>query len=272
MAKLCLVTACMGRLGFLRRSLGAIAGQAGCSCVVVDYSCPDGAGDWAEANVPGVRVVRVAGRTEYNRSEAKNAGASAAGDASWLGFVDADVVLAPGFADAVLPALEPGRYYRAATDEPGERGTFVCLRDDFARAGGFDELYRGWGEEDHDLYDALEFAGVKPTALPAGILRHIDHDEDDRVRFHETRQRHLSQAVNWLYRHVKWDQARLNGRVPGPDDRAATYDLIDREVRRAWQSGGRADVTVKFPPWGIVRESLFSRSITYTFEKLGGPD
>ena len=43
MAAICFVTTCMGRLKALRHSLGPMLEQPGGSCVVVDYSCPDGA-------------------------------------------------------------------------------------------------------------------------------------------------------------------------------------------------------------------------------------
>ena len=49
MADLCFVTTCMGRLAALRQTLGPMLDQAeGSRIVVVDYTCPDGAGDWVD--------------------------------------------------------------------------------------------------------------------------------------------------------------------------------------------------------------------------------
>ena len=50
----------------LRQTLGPMLDQPGGSCVVVDYSCPDGAGDWVEAHHPSAWVVRVPGQAGFN--------------------------------------------------------------------------------------------------------------------------------------------------------------------------------------------------------------
>src|SRR5438105_1209584 len=102
MSRLCFVISCMGRLSFLQQTLGRMAGQSDCSCVVVDYSCPDHAGDWVTAHYPQVRVVRRPGETVFSLAAARNAGAGAV-DAPWICFTDADILLEPNFADAVLP-------------------------------------------------------------------------------------------------------------------------------------------------------------------------
>ncbi len=128
MAELCFVTTCMGRLAALKQTLGPMLDQPGSSgVVVVDYSCPDGAGAWVEASYPRARVVRMPGRSRFNASAARNIGARHS-DADWICFVDSDVVLDPGFAAAVLPALAPGGFYRARSDDPGLGGTFACAR------------------------------------------------------------------------------------------------------------------------------------------------
>src|SRR5262249_30464906 len=87
MAQLTFVTVCMGRLSFLRQTLGRMVGQPDCATVVVDYSCPEASGDWAEANHPEARVVRVPGRRTLSVTAARNAGAAVA-DTPWLCFVD----------------------------------------------------------------------------------------------------------------------------------------------------------------------------------------
>ena len=105
--------------------LGPMLDQPDVSCVVVDYSCPDRSGDWVETHYPTSRVVRVPdqnGSTRPPRNSARHA------DAPWIGFVDSDVVLDPGFAAAVLPTLEPGGFYRTFSADRGLGGTFICSR------------------------------------------------------------------------------------------------------------------------------------------------
>ena len=169
MADICFVTTCMGRLSALRQSLGSMLEQANSSCVMVDYSCPDGSGDWVIAHHPSVRVVRVPGQAHFNLAAARNAGARAA-DAPWICFVDADVVLESGFASELSRILSPGGYYRVVSRDGGIGGTFACSRADFERVGGYDEVYRGWGEEDNDLYDALQFVGREQRPLPVTLF------------------------------------------------------------------------------------------------------
>src|SRR5262249_21189057 len=108
-SRLGFIISCMGRLADLHQTLGRFVAQPDCSCVVVDYSCPERSGEWVAANYPSVRVVRVEGRAEFQRAEACNLGAAAA-DAHWLCFTDADIQIAPNFAQAIFPRLEAGCY------------------------------------------------------------------------------------------------------------------------------------------------------------------
>ncbi len=262
MAALTIVTTCMGRLAALRQTLGLMLRQPGSSCVVVDYSCPDGAGDWVEANHPLARVVRVPGRSRFNASAARNAGARHA-DAPWICFVDSDVALEPGFADTLLPKLEPGGFYRAWSDDRGLGGTFACSRADFDRAGGYDEVYPCWGEEDNDLYDALEFLGLEARALPASMIRHLPHDDDARTRFYPVADRILGHAVNRVYRIVKWDTARLRRELLSLDMRRSLYDKISEVVTESIRSGRPGDLAVHLPPGIVPGGGSLSRTISY---------
>jgi glycosyltransferase involved in cell wall biosynthesis len=263
MADLCLVTTCMGRLSALRQTLGPMLAQAGAPpVVVVDYSCPDGAGDWVEANHPTARLVRVPGRSRFNASAARNIGARHA-DADWIAFVDADVVLDPGFAGAVRPLLVPGGFYRCRSDDPGLGGTFLCARDDFQRVGGYDEVYPCWGEEDNDLFDAFEFVGLERRPYPAELLRHLPHDDAARTRYYAIADKTLGHAINRVYRLVKWDIARLNRALPTPELRRALYDKVAEKVTASVRSGRPAELGADLP-FGIVPGGWsLSRGLTY---------
>jgi glycosyltransferase involved in cell wall biosynthesis len=268
MATLCFITTCMGRLSALRQTLGRMAAQPGCSCVVVDYSCTERSGDWVEAHHPDARVVRVPGQTEFRLAAARNAGARAA-DAPWLCFVDADVLLEPGFAAALAPALAPGAYYRAAPGDAGLGGTFACARADFDRAGGYDEVYRGWGEEDNDLYDALQFLGLDPRPLPTPLMTHLAHGDDERTRFYPVADRALGHAVNRVYRVLKWDTARLRRELLTPEMRRAMYDRVAEVVTASLRAGRPGDLAVHLPAGIVPGGWSLSRSVTYRLAKEG---
>jgi hypothetical protein len=266
MVELCFVTSCMGRLASLRQTLGPMLDQPGSSCLVVDYSCPDGAGDWVAANYPSARVVRAPGQTRWHASAARNIGVRHV-DAPWICFVDSDVVLEPGFSAALLSTLTPGGFYRVWSTDRGLVGTFACARADFDRVGGYDEVYPCWGEEDNDLYDALEFVGVEPRPLPEPLPRHLPHGNDQRTRFSPIPDLQLGHAINRMYRIVKWNTARLNRELLTLDMRRPLYDKIAEIVTASFQTGHPADLTVHLP-YGIVPGGwTLSRQLTYHLTK-----
>src|SRR5690349_8864227 len=102
-AQITYITTCKGRLGHLKETLPRAVAQ-GLKCIVVDYSCPESSGAWVESNFPDVTVVRVEGQAGFSAAKARNAGAAVA-DTPWLAFVDADIVLAPRFAELVAAEL-----------------------------------------------------------------------------------------------------------------------------------------------------------------------
>jgi glycosyltransferase involved in cell wall biosynthesis len=232
------------------------------SVVVVDFSCPDGAGDWVEANHPAARVVRVPGRSRFNASAARNIGARHA-DADWIGFVDSDVVLDPGFAAAVRPALAPGGFYRARSDDPGLGGTFVCARADFERIGGYDEVYPCWGEEDNDLFDALQFVGLEQRSFPSALVSHLPHDDAARTRFYPVADKTLGHAINRVYRILKWDVARLRRELLTLEMRRVLYDKVAGVVTETVRSGRPGDLTIHLPIGLVPGDWALSRSLNY---------
>jgi glycosyltransferase involved in cell wall biosynthesis len=262
MAAVCFVTTCMGRLAALRQSLGPMLEQPDGSCVVVDYSCPDGAADWVVANHPSVRVVRVPGQSHFNLAAARNAGARLA-DAPWICFVDADVILEQSFSASLSQVLAPGDYYRVVSGDGGIGGTFACSKADFERVGGYDEVYRGWGDEDNDLYDALQFVGLRQRSLPVALLKHMPHGDDERTRFYPVADRILGHAVNRVYRIVKWDTARLGRELPTLEFRRALYEKIAEVVTRSIQSGGPGDLAVHLPHGIVPGGWTLKRQLTY---------
>lgn len=224
MARLCFVTTCMGRLAHLQLTLAKVVAQRDSSCVVVDYSCPERCGEWVEANYPQVRVVRVPGKTTFNRSPAANAGSRAV-NAPWICFFDCDILFESSFAEKVLPLLQPGHYYGPyPIRDLGTYGTFICSREDFERVGGYDEVYEGWGQRDLDLYHALEFAGVKRRVFSSSLLRHIPHDDESRTKFHDIKKLRINHSTNAIYRLAKFDVMQLTGGVLSLQMRQRLYE------------------------------------------------
>jgi len=201
------ITTCKGRLEHLKQTLPALMASPGLEVVVVDYDCPDGAGDWARATWPAAKVVSVSDRPWYNRSDANNLGAAVAtGD--WLFFADADVRIAEGFMQTVQPLLRPG-VFLLADPRPAELwGALFVSRRDFEAIGGFDEAMQGYGSEDVDLLARLMMAGVREASFPSRGFGVIPHDQAVRTRFHEIADIALSGSINGFYRTAKNDLAR----------------------------------------------------------------
>jgi glycosyltransferase involved in cell wall biosynthesis len=272
MARICFITTCMGRLASLRLTLARMVTQADSRCVLVDYSCPQRCGDWAAAAFPQVRVVREADQTTFSICRARNLGARAA-DTPWLCFCDADILLEPSFAAAVLPLLRPGHsYHPDVLDDTGLWGTFLCAREDFERVGGYDEVYQGWGENDVDFYDALKLSGVRPLTFPSALLRHLAHGEEDRVRYYNTADRRLSFSINRFYRTVKFDLMRLSpgGTALPRDVRERLYRTVAESVRAARHKSEPLDLTIDLTRGlDLAAGWRLDRSLTYRYYSEG---
>jgi predicted O-linked N-acetylglucosamine transferase (SPINDLY family)/glycosyltransferase involved in cell wall biosynthesis len=239
MPKLSFIIPCMGRLLSLQQILARVVAQPDCTCIVVDYSCPDRCGDWVTDHFPQVRVVRHPGQVRFNQCVSRNLGAKAA-DTPWLCFCDADILLAPSFANTVIPLLRPGNHYRAhPLVDPCLYGTFVCARSDFLRMGGYDEVMQGWGDADLDVYDSLTAAGVVRQGIPAALLCHMPHDEMSRVRYYDLKDRRVGCFRNRLYRHIKLDLVRLRGEPLSLAVRERLYEDVSRRIKEA-RPGGQA--------------------------------
>jgi glycosyltransferase involved in cell wall biosynthesis len=207
MPQLTAITTCKGRLEHLKQTLPALMASPELEVIVVDYDCPDGAGDWVRATWPGAKVVAVSDRPVFNRSEAKNLGAAAAGG-DWFFFVDADIRVSETFAHDVQSRLRPGDFL-LADPRPGDLwGALVVARADFTACEGYDEAMVGYGSEDVDLISRLMIAGVREASFPSLNFGVIPHDAALRTRFHNLTDVALSASINGFYRTAKNDLLR----------------------------------------------------------------
>jgi hypothetical protein len=190
------VVPCMGRLPFLQRTLPAFLGQEprAMRYCLVDYSCPDGCGAWAErafaAEVAAGRLAieRVPGQAHFHKSRAHNLGAGRAmrAGAAVLCFLDADTLVRPGLGAWVAAHAGAGRFLVAARDGRGHHvrstgGLLVVAASDFQAAGGFDEAFVGWGCEDVEIRLRLHLArGLDYGDVPLDLIEPIPHS--DRLR------------------------------------------------------------------------------------------
>lgn len=254
MNAIAIVTTCKGRLHHLRETLPLMAAQGADEVVVVDYACPDGAGDWVAKQFPDVRVVRVDDDPGFCLPRARNLGA-ATSTADWIAFVDADVKLSPGWIDWVRANARPGRFYRAGpvggVRRPDTFGTIVCARRDFDAAGGYDEAMRGWGGEDLDLYARLAQAGAADSEYPGHLVDAIAHGDQQRTRWHAVKDTTLQSVVNQCYLAAKYQVAAFRG-PQRPLDLETRTRLLDQTRRQvsAWNGDTTKPLTLKYTVTG----------------------
>jgi hypothetical protein len=177
------------RLPQLRHVLASVFAQRGvsCECIVVDQSQrPD------RASFPEAVTYRFLDKSAvapgWHKSWAYNVGARLA-RSEVLVFHDGDVCAPEAYALEVLRTLGSGRFGAASlqrflfyldeaesakvlraqavpagitptdTRQNWKGGTIAVRRDAFARIGGFDEGFVGWGGEDDEFFDRCSVVG-----------------------------------------------------------------------------------------------------------------
>lgn len=250
MTHLAFVTTCKGRLHHLKQTLPLLVAAQPDEIVVVDYGCPDGTAAWVRENYPEVKVVVVDDDPVFSRARALNIGAEATA-ASWLCFIDADIRIDPSWGGWLQENLQSAHYYRAAkvggVRNPETWGTFVCQRDAFLKAGGYDEAYRGWGGEDDDLYYRLgALAGQQESSYPDRFVDPISHGDEERTKFHAIKNREFQLDVNLYYFKVK----SLLLKSPGVNlTLVARNSLMDQILEGMQQKRAGKPAGEKYRPW-----------------------
>jgi glycosyltransferase involved in cell wall biosynthesis len=236
--KLSFIVTCKGRLGHLMEALPTMAAQAGTETIVVDYDCPDGTATWVRSRFPQVKLLWIENEPVFNVSRARNRGAALA-DSDWLAFVDADTRVHPGFAEEVLPLLEPSAFYQSVHGRAELMGCVILPRAAFAAVRGYDDVLEGWGGEDRDLYQRLEGLGLRPVELRPHLLDAIPHGAELRTRFHHQKDQFTAWIINRMYLEAKQGLAALTGKDTPLSLRRRIHREVEAEVLAA-RAGGRA--------------------------------
>jgi glycosyltransferase involved in cell wall biosynthesis len=206
MKRIAFVTTSKGRLHHIKVTLPHIVTQGWSDVIVVDYGCPDRTGDWVEANFPSVKVIRVNDDTNFCVARARNLGAAQT-NADWLVFIDADIISYPGWTEWMQQQLQAGSFYRSSlvSGRPDYEtfGTMICARSDFEAVGGYDEVYRGWGGEDRDIYERLVLRGIMEGEYPAKFVTAIHHGDEERAGWAGLQNKQEVLELNRSYREVK---------------------------------------------------------------------
>jgi predicted glycosyltransferase involved in capsule biosynthesis len=260
----------MGRLEHLKQTLPRFMRQPSTQVIVVDYTCPDRAGDFVNAHFPRALVVRVGNRQFFNVAAARNAGAAIA-KTPFLIFADADTVLVPHFAALVSARLTGTNFLRFQPERGNSLGgTCVVAARDFHKIQGFDEVFSGYGGEDLDFYWRLQRMGLTLRLLKADkTVSSIEHDHSERTTFYAVKNVKRSFLQARAYRLVKEVLLGLSLHGELPFERR---EEIWADVAAAIAED-KFEIRVKLPgnsTSGFLKEWKWQRELLVSFEKLAG--
>lgn len=173
---LSVITACKGRLEFLKRTALRLQGIPGLEHVIVDADCPDGTYSWCRENIPDAVCIRTGAMPVFNKSHALDMGLLAA-RGKWILILDADVILNdPGeFMSWITPLLNEDEFFTASEWIEGYGGILVAPASKILPRGysGFD----GYGYEDDEMCWYLSKRKLlRPRTISNRRFRHIPHD------------------------------------------------------------------------------------------------
>lgn len=275
-----LITTSKGRLHHLRETLPLMIAQGADEMIVVDYACPNGSGDWVEANFPTVKVVRADNAEIFCISRARNLGAAQA-TADWLAFVDADIKTASGWISWMHRHLRPGNFYMAgpvAGQRDGQTaGTAICRRADFATIDGYDETFEGWGGEDEDLYNRLLYLGVAIAHYPGELVAAISHGNEQRSGWGGMQDIGQKMLLNKCYSALKMHLMIAQNQCILPADlRRNLFDQTKATLTKWFADGAQQPLTIRYTtpvgkPQLVQGGNLMSSDLTFTITVRNQP-
>lgn len=214
-----IVTTCKGRLHHIQKTLPLLVAHAPAEIILVDYGCPDNVGDWVASNYSSVIVVRVNDDDGFCAARARNFGARAA-SSPWIFFIDADIQVSADLFTWMENHLDQRFFYRAGREDGSRKrdtwGTFICSRKIFEAISGYDEVFRGWGGEDDDMYRRLSYFGLIEAEYPGEFVTPIEHDDVERLTFYAIKERDIHHCINWFYIEAKMQMMAIRGRRAQP--------------------------------------------------------
>jgi hypothetical protein len=212
--------------------------------IVVDYSCPEGSGDWVMKNWPGAKVVQVPGQEYFRANHARNVGAAAA-QSPFLVFLDADSLVSNDFVLHINRALEGGVFLRLRHPHGNDlNGACIVSAESYRAVQGYDEVIEGYGGEEQEFYWRLRKIGLKSKYLPAqGLCDPIRHDNASRITYQPEKNMHKAFLQVRGYRLCK---EALLGVVFAPELSVVHRKELWHTVQRAIELGGD-DITITVP-------------------------
>ena len=217
-----IVTVCSNRLDYLKRTIPTFLNQSFSELIVVDYNCPQGTAEFVRKNYQTARIIQIKDGNKFNLSKARNIGAQEA-KGEFIFFCDADILLKEDIC-AWITALSIKNCFFTSSKMDDSYGSCIISKKVFSQISGYDEAFEDWGGEDRDLYQRLEWAGLKALNYPENFLSPIYHDDTIRVIRSISKKDQI--IFNSLYREVKYDLMRFFNRNLSVKERIQLYSKI----------------------------------------------
>jgi glycosyltransferase involved in cell wall biosynthesis len=205
MLKISIITTCKSRLHHLKQVLDTWVKFKPYEIIVVNVDSPDGLESYLLDNYPAVKITNLK-INGFNISAARNHGARIAkGD--YLFFVDADIHITADlhrwFDSYMLNNSYAVRFMENKNDGIHEQGTVLVSKENFLKVEGYDEIFSGYGGEDHDFYEKLHHLGCKKIEFPKFFIKSLDHSDAERLEHYSIKNKVAQSIINRTYRTFK---------------------------------------------------------------------
>jgi len=239
------VIPCKGRLNHIKETLPRITNLGDNDVVFVDYKCPEKSRQWVKSHYPSVKVIYVDDDDGFCLPRARNIGAAHV-QTPWIFFIDADILVQVELGPWLSNKLQGKLIYRASLIN-GERdretwGSFICPSSLFNAVGGYDEVFRGWGGEDEDIYRRLNKLKITTDFYPSNYVKPISHGDDERTKYQIIKDIKINHVVNELYMTAKYyfsSQLDDDSKLPLSLRNELMKSIKDKVIE--WDAIGRPD-------------------------------
>lgn len=150
---------------------------------ILDYNSDDGLRDYVDQlafQLPkkiDLNYYRYTGRDSYHQAHAYNL-AIMLGSGEYFCLMGSDTYPIGEYFNYVRRLAESGHIWM---EEPRYKGAIACQRDEFVKAGGYDERFEFYGPEDREMAARLTRRGAKKADLPAGCIGNFHTPDDVKV-------------------------------------------------------------------------------------------
>ena len=208
---------CHGRTYDLKKSLPHLIKAANFSppveIVVVDYNSPDDLAEYVfrvmdtAEFVGGSRLTyrKYAGRDHYHMAHARNLSVLAS-SGEWIVTGSTDIFPAEMYFQVVRDAIQEDDYLWMRHPDRFV-GMFLCKREEFLAAGGYDERFEFYGKEDKDIIARMMRRGGNYTTLSSSLLTNIPTSKVEKFKNYRLQ---LSRREISVRSKVIWEENNAN--------------------------------------------------------------